>query len=778
MSVTVEPRNDLSSSMQRMWRYVPIVALYRGVRGMNRRQWRVFLTTFFLVMFLGNSIAQAADGTGITTLIPLQDLAHGGAKNLVEDVPASRYSLDYTEGGITHPIIDTMNGLASALILTVAEIGWIVVVIMSWLLGSAGLFEDSLDISPMLGTAATEVMGWLFPTALALGAVFTYFDYLKDKGKILNGLLTLIITAVAAASLAIYPQAWIKGVETSRAVGNQLVIAVMDSSGGSPAEPFEYNSVGYSGNNESEAFTRQATDAVWRSMVVTPWCMAEFGDLDVCKKYGKEILSQSDPDKRKKTVETKVLKDVGKDSETGKYISGEAWANRLGTTFIACLITLILAVLISSLVIGALVAFVQSLFLLLLGLFFLTLGMIPGVPRQWASSWAYMLAGALGSNIVSMLLLSVSVGFITAVTLSGLVWGMQFFLMMCILFAAFGLKQVIGNIVGAQNSDSGGGLSRTLSRVAKTMAMRQVFRSVTGNKGARSTAHHNTSNNNRQSINQQSQNTSNNRRDRNRNNTVSNRLNMAKSAATGAPNAASRWHGRNPEQGTSNRTPRDTPSRVNQGATTASSSAAGSVVVAKESSQPATNNRSVRPAHQFNPSTENQAQPKNASRGTERNVVAPQRATSPRSISASRSVPPPSSKNATRGTEHSAVVASHSSPAPRSISANRAIPSRGAETATGSRTARPSGKSTSSSTSAPTTTGNTSRAESRVIPQSNVQPAKQRQVQPPLDRGLRAAPPATTRATRVRYLPPKETPQSSPRAARLQRSNTRKVVKK
>lgn len=532
MSTTaLTPAHKLAELMKKSWRYVPIVAVYRALRSTNRRQWKIFLTTFFLTMFISNGFAMAADGTGITSLMPMQDFSNGGAKTLVEDIPASRYSLDFTEGGITNPIITTMNGLASTLMLTVAEIGWGVVVIMSWLLGSAGLFTDSLDISPMLGAAATETMGWLFPSALALGAIFTYVDYLKDKGKAFNGLMTLIVTAVAAISLALFPQAWIKGIETARAAGNQLVIAVSDASGASSDEPFEYNAISFSGNNETQAFTRQASDAVWRSMVVVPWCMAEFGSVETCQTHGKEILSKDKTEDRESYVKKNVLKEVGEDTEAGQFISGKAWSNRLGTTLIACIITLFLAILIASLVIGALLAFVQVLFLLLLGLLFLPLGMIPGITRQWASSWATMTAGALGANIVSMLLLSVSVAFITLVSQSGLVWGMQFLLMLAILFAAFSLKQVIGNIVGAQNADSGGGLSRTLSRVVKTMAMRQMFKTVrgSGKSGGNSRAINNTSNHSRygQSNAKSGSGGQSSWRDRQRTSTVSNRLNTA-----------------------------------------------------------------------------------------------------------------------------------------------------------------------------------------------------------------------------------------------------------
>lgn len=600
MSTTaLTPAHRLAELMKKSWRYVPIVAAYRALRSTNRRQWKIFLTTFFLTMFIGNGFAMAADGTGITSLMPMQDFSNGGAKTLVEDIPASRYSLDFTEGGITNPIITTMNGLASTLMLTVAEIGWVVVVIMSWLLGSAGLFTDSLDISPMLGAAATETMGWLFPSALALGAIFTYIDYLKDKGKAFNGLMTLIVTAVAAISLALFPQVWIKGIETARAAGNQLVIAVSDASGAASNEPFEYNAVSFSGNNETQAFTRQATDAVWRSMVVVPWCMAEFGSVETCQTYGKQILNESDADKRKDIVEQKVLKDVDKNSETGKFVSGEAWSNRLGTTLIACIITLFLAILIASLVIGALLAFVQVLFLLLLGLLFLPLGMIPGITRQWASSWATMTAGALGANIVSMLLLSVSAAFITLVSQSGLVWGMQFLLMLAILFAAFSLKQVIGNIVGAQNADSGGGLSRTLSRVVKTMAMRQMFKTVrgTGKNGGSSRATNNTSNHSRYGQNNAKSGSSGQSswRDRQRTSTVSNRLNTAHRQHSNSAPSSSRLqrfngaslHGGNQQvaavhssaQPESSRVRRDSPSvvRASNNRTNATTAAAAHV---------------------------------------------------------------------------------------------------------------------------------------------------------------------------------------------------------
>ncbi|WP_237236689.1 hypothetical protein [Rothia nasimurium] len=475
----------LLEASAKAWRWVPIVALYRGMRAMNGRRWKIFLTTFFASMWLGTALAQAADGgTGISSLIPLEDWSNGGAKTLVEDVPTSAYSIESTKGGITNPVIATMTGLASTLMLTVAEIGYIIVAIMSWLLGSAVAFEDTLDISPILGAAATESLGWLFPTCLALGAVFTYFDYLRDKAA-LNGLLTLGITAVAAVSLALFPNVWVSGLETARAAGNTVVSAVSSNTGGAATAPFEYEVVSFSGNTDFQAFARRATDAVWRQMVVTPWCVAQFGSVEVCQTYGKELLTLPTSEEKKKYLEDTVLPGVGDKSAAGQIITGDSWSHKLGSTFIATILVIIMGFLITSLVFSAVIAFFQALLLLILGIFFLPLGMIPGVTRSWLITWAMMLGSAVMANIIAMLMLSVSLGVVTQISISSMDWGRQFFVSLMVLFAAFGLKHTVATITGSGNTGSSGGLGRSISRVVQAVTMRKMLNSALSYRSAR-----------------------------------------------------------------------------------------------------------------------------------------------------------------------------------------------------------------------------------------------------------------------------------------------------
>ena len=35
---------------------------------------------------------------------------------------------------------------------------------------------------------------------------------------------------------------------------------------------------------------RKSADATWRGFAVTPWCIAEFGSIDACERYGKGML--------------------------------------------------------------------------------------------------------------------------------------------------------------------------------------------------------------------------------------------------------------------------------------------------------------------------------------------------------------------------------------------------------------------------------------------------------------------------------------------------------
>lgn len=469
---------------QMMWRYLPLVYLARILRGMTARQWKIFAVVFTLTFLLGTGMAVAADDNagsadmGWSSFVPLQDYSHGGGKTLVEDIPTSRYFIDdEVDGNIVNAVTAAGNGLADTLFITTVSIAWVVVAIISWLLGTSDVGNDTFNLTQLIGNASAETMGWLFPTCLAIAAVAVWVDHRRERTG-LNGIFTVLILAVIATGFTLFPGVFVKGLETVRAGGQAVVTSVMPEDQAGTQLPFEYGNPDYSQNTDTEAFTRQVTDTVWRAAVVTPWCMVEFGSIDVCQKYGKEMLTRASRDERTDDVIKKQMyKDEsigGKNGDAGQWVHGEMWTQRLGMAVLGLVVCLLMVFLVATLVFSAVIALVQSLLLLVMGVLFLVLGMIPGPPRQWCRNWAVALSAAVLANIVSMLLLVVALGAITTIFSSpDVVWFKAYGLSILTLLAALGIRSMIQRIVDYQSDATGAGAG---GRIMRMLMMRQLFR--------------------------------------------------------------------------------------------------------------------------------------------------------------------------------------------------------------------------------------------------------------------------------------------------------------
>jgi hypothetical protein len=138
---------------------------------------------------------------------------------------------------------------------------------------------------------------------------------------------------------------------------------------------------------------RKSSDAMWRGYVATPWCLAEFGSFEVCKKYGPELLKQGpSKDDRKKWLQDNVTDEsVGGDSV--KWRQGHSPVQRIMVVLPALIVIVIFAVLVLSLAFASIASLLGALMLLVAGVFFACLWVIPGRPREWGVRWFDQLVG-------------------------------------------------------------------------------------------------------------------------------------------------------------------------------------------------------------------------------------------------------------------------------------------------------------------------------------------------------------------------------------------------
>ena len=94
----------------------------------------------------------------------------------------------------------------------------------------------------------------------------------------------------------------------------------MSSSPVSSTQPFEWET-NYDAENGTKSFALQVQDAYWRTFVVTPWCIGEFGgDMGLCRQHGAEVLKKSKYDDRHSYYENNVINKQEKDSHIQKSL--------------------------------------------------------------------------------------------------------------------------------------------------------------------------------------------------------------------------------------------------------------------------------------------------------------------------------------------------------------------------------------------------------------------------------------------------------------------------
>lgn len=472
--------NPILRVLAALWAVTPLGMAWAALPPKARRAFKVFGLTFGLTWFAG--AAWAANG-GVSGVFPARP-----GLTLANSVDPFQLWQDKTAEPPGNVPADIMIGLAGMIFIAVASFAWVIGWLMTGMIGGSSAFEDAVDVSPMISGAMAELSGWLLPTCLATGAVMTFIDFARQKTNGFNGVLTFVALSICALGLGFAPKAYIDGLGLGRDIGQKVVSTVVDASPASATQPFEWPT-NYSSDNATKSFALQVQDSFWRSFIITPWCIGEFGgDMGLCKQHGAAVLKKTKYDERHSYYENEVINKQKDNQHLQKILKGDDWSGRVGLVLFGALIALIGSVLVCLLVFNALIAWFQAVLLLFLGVFFLPFGIIPGLTRTWLSNWAAKLVGAVVMNASLMLLLVSTMGVIAAVATSSAEWNQQLITEVGILFAAFGLKSTISQIVNAGGMGGGGlaqllmirTLTRTgaMSRRAASSAGRSIERTV------------------------------------------------------------------------------------------------------------------------------------------------------------------------------------------------------------------------------------------------------------------------------------------------------------
>jgi hypothetical protein len=344
------------------------------------------------------------------------------------------------------------------------------------------------DIKPLTDTASgaigginTQLVGWLLPSALAFGAIAAYTQR-RTTGSAMGQLVWVLAAGVLATSFAVAPAMWLNGVDGARQIGAQAVMEPSKAALGTTVQsPIAWPEPSFSGATR-ETLLRKSADATWRGFVVTPWCIAEFGSIQACQRYGKAILDKgTDGDARKSYIDNDIAKAEGGDNAaTVKWSKGDNPFGRIGVLTLAAIAATMFAFLSIGLAFTALMAFVGCLLLLVVGVFFACLWIIPGRPRQWGVNWFEALLGLVLQSILAMLVFSATLTLITAVfsLTSSLGWLPVSGLSIAILIAAFRLRRLLESMTSMMRPGAGSLVMGGMARRGAMSAVRRIMGAV------------------------------------------------------------------------------------------------------------------------------------------------------------------------------------------------------------------------------------------------------------------------------------------------------------
>ncbi|MGV9315210.1 hypothetical protein ACWDR0_23950 [Streptomyces sp. NPDC003691] len=431
------------------------------------------LTT--LMVLAGQAQAEDIEPTGIGDLMPSPDSkVPEGEGTLYETYNNSnlwRLDSDFGKWDILDPMAQT---IADILMAIVATLGTASVVITEWVfqLTTIPPLEDAITDS--IGGAAKVLTITILPAGLAFGGFVAFVEHRKGGGSGgLGQVAWVMVSGVVSVSLLTSPGTWVSGVDSARQIGASVTMEATSAGlgDGSGNYPFALDHEPKFTGTGRDDMLRKSSDAVWRAYVATPWCVANFGSFEVCEKYGKDLLDQgTSGEKRKEWLQDNVTKDaVGGDSV--EWRQGHSPVGRIMVMIPATISVIIFAALIIVLAFTSLASLLGALMLLLTGVIFACLWVIPGRPRQWGLAWFdQLLARTLESLIATMTLGAV----LSLQTATMQMFGQYGWLPttgLSIVAALVGLqfRSVLAQIFGVRGTTSGGALagflaSRALSR--------------------------------------------------------------------------------------------------------------------------------------------------------------------------------------------------------------------------------------------------------------------------------------------------------------------------
>lgn len=347
--------------------------------------------------------------------------------------------------------------------------------LLEWFL-NLSLYEDSaLQIDQATRMVADQVFWPLIGATAATGAFLAYAKWRGDGRGFLTDLLWVIAAASLALGFALGPSTLVGELNGARQQLGQGMIAGASQFTQSSNNPVGYEAPQLSGDPQTVA-TRKLVTGLWNTFGATPWCYAQFRDLDICRQAGHHALANDQTwQKWMDELEDGQTPPVFQDK--GSYIRGED-PSRTGVLLMLAALTIPLAYMLVRLIIAGLVAAVGLLLMLVVGLVFLTFWPIEGWFRKVGTQyWLYTLGLLLQAFFITVVIAGIMIVSSIITTQAG---RHGFFLIAvlngALIYAAVKARSWLENLLNVGGAGSSGIAGALITR----SVIRTVAKAITG----------------------------------------------------------------------------------------------------------------------------------------------------------------------------------------------------------------------------------------------------------------------------------------------------------